>query len=217
VEYAAAAYVAGDEALLEPLRRGEDYHTATAQMIGVERATAKMVNFALLYGMSAKGLAGRLGISKDNAQEHIDAVRSRAPDLAAWCDAQGQAASRGAPYAKTRLGRVRLVDQTYRRYSERWEANRAQMLKHPVQGACADGYKLAAAMMWERKGEFKGNPLLVNMIHDELVVEVDAAAAETDTALLEAIMLEGMREALGADAPVRVDVNICSSWAGSEE
>ena len=216
-EYAAAAYIAGDEALLEPLRWGEDYHTVTAQMIGVERSTAKMINFALLYGMSAKSLAGRLGISKDKAQEHIDAVRRRAPGLAAWCDAQGQAASRGTPYAKTPLGRVRLVDQTYRRHLERWESNRAQMLNHPIQGACADGYKLAAAMVWERRDEFKGNPLLVNMIHDELVVEVDAAAAETDAALLEAIMLEGMREALGADAPVKVDVNVCSSWAGYEE
>jgi DNA polymerase I-like protein with 3'-5' exonuclease and polymerase domains len=79
------------------------------------------------------------------------------------------------------------------------------MLNHPIQGACADGYKLAAAMVWERRGESKGNPLLVNMIHDELIVEVDAAAAETDAALLEAIMLEGMRVALGADAPLRVD------------
>ena len=217
MEYVAAAYIAGDEALLEPLRRGEDYHTVTAEMIGVERSTAKMVNFGLLYGMSAKGLASRLGVSKDKAQEHIDAVRSRAPGLAAWCDAQGQAASRGAPYAKTPLGRIRLVDQTYRHYSEQWESIRSQMLNHPVQGACADGYKLAAAIVWERKGEFKGNPLLVNMIHDELVVEVDAAAAETDAALLEAIMLDGMREALGADAPVRVDVRICSSWGGSEE
>ena len=91
------------------------------------------------------------------------------------------------------------------------------MLNHPVQGACADGYKLAAAMVWERRDKFKGNPLLVNMIHDELLVEVDAAAAETDAAFLEAIMLEGMSEALGAGAPVRVDVNACSSWAGSEE
>ena len=90
-------------------------------------------------------------------------------------------------------------------------------MNHPVQGGCADGYKLAAAMVWERRGKFKGNPLLVNMIHDELVVEVDAAVAETDAALLEAIMLEGMRAALGADAPVRVDVNVCSSWTGSEE
>jgi DNA polymerase-1 len=186
-------------------------------MIGVERSTAKMVNFALLYGVSAKGLADRLGISKDKAQEHIDAVRSRAPGLAAWCDAQGQAAARGAPYAKTPLGRIRLVDQTYRHYSGRWESNRSQMLNHPIQGGCADSYKLAAAMLWERRVEFKGNPLLVNMIHDELVVEVDAAAAEKDAALLEAIMLDGMGEALGADAPVRVDINVCSSWAGSEE
>jgi DNA polymerase I-like protein with 3'-5' exonuclease and polymerase domains len=212
MEYVAAAYMAGDQALLEPIRRGEDYHDATAKMIGVDRSVAKMVNFALLYGMSAKSLAGRLGISKEEAQGHIDAIRSRAPALRVWCEEQSLNAANGTPYAKTPLGRVRLVDQNYRRYNERWESNRSQMLNHPVQGGCADGYKLAAAMVWERKDEFSGRPLLVNMVHDELVLEVDEDTAPTDAELLEEIMKEGMRIAIGKEIPVRADTEIKNSW-----
>jgi DNA polymerase I len=212
MEYVAAAYISGDEALLEPLRRGTDYHTLTAQMIGVERSTAKMVNFALLYGMSAKTLASRLGVPKERAQEYIDSIRARAPALGRWCEEQSRKASSGQPYAKTPLGRVRLVDQNYRPYQERWESNRSQMLNQPIQGGCADGYKIAAAMLWERREEFSGNPLLVNMIHDEFVLEVDDEAAESDAELLEEIMKEGMRETFGNDIPVSVDVSVSERW-----
>jgi len=212
MEYVAAAYISGDESLLAPLREGVDYHSTTAQMIGVDRSTAKMVNFALLYGMSVKTLAVRLGVSKETAKEYIDAIRLRAPVLGAWCDAQGERAAKGVPYATTPLGRVRLVDQNYSRYRNVWESSRSQMLNNPIQGVCADGYKIAAALLWERREEFDGNPLLVNMIHDEFVLEVDASAAETDSKLLEEIMTQGMRSAIGEDAPVRADVNIVDRW-----
>jgi DNA polymerase-1 len=212
MEYVAAAYVSGDEALLAPLREGRDYHALTAEMIGVERPTAKMVNFALLYGMSKKTLAARLGVSEEQAQEYIDAILSRAPGLGSWCDDQAGKAQAGQPYAKTPLGRVRLVDQNYRRYKDAWESNRSQMLNHPIQGGCADGYKLAAALLWERQDEFSGNPLLVNMVHDEFVLEVDEEAAESDAILLEEIMKEGMREVFGDDLPVGVDVTISEKW-----
>jgi len=212
MEYCAAAYLAGDEALLEPLRKGKDFHTTTAEMIGVDRRTAKTVNFGLLYGMSGKSLAARLGVSRSEAEGYISAIRDRAPGLAAWCDEQTQKADRAIPYAMTPLGRIRLVDQNYRNYREEWVSSRSQMLNHPVQGACADGYKIATALLWERQDEFSGNPLLVNMIHDEFVVEVDTATAEVDAALLDRIMVEGMREAIGEDAPVRVDVGISEIW-----
>src|SRR5215203_972058 len=183
MEYVAAAYIAGDEALLAPLREGVDYHAMTAEMIGVGRATAKMLNFALLYGMSAKTLAARLDVTQKTAQKYIDAIRQRAPGLGAWCAEQSRKADSGQPYAKTPLGRVRLVDQNYRTYRDTWESNRSQMLNHPIQGGCADGYKLAAALLWERQGEFAGNPLLVNMVHDEFIIEVDEGAAEADALL----------------------------------
>jgi DNA polymerase I len=212
MEYVAAAYISEDEALLKPLRDGVDYHSLTAQMIGVARPTAKMVNFALLYGMSAKSLAGRLDVTQKTAQKYIDSIRARAPGLGAWCGEQSRKADSGQPYAKTPLGRVRLVDQNYRTYRERWESNRSQMLNQPIQGGCADGYKIAAAMIWERREEFEGNPLLVNMIHDEFVLEVAAESATDEAEFLEEIMKEGMREAFGADIPVSVDVNVSERW-----
>src|SRR5215217_3265643 len=102
-------------------------------MIGVDRSTAKMVNFALLYGMSVKTLAVRLGVSKETAKEYIDAIRLRAPVLGAWCDAQGERAAKGVPYATTPLGRVRQVDQNDSRYRNVWESSRSQMLNNPIQ------------------------------------------------------------------------------------
>ena len=82
---------------------------------------------------------------------------------------------------------------------------------HQYPGSCADGYKLAAALVHEGRGQFKGNPALVNMVHDELVLEVDEGDAQHDAALLEEIMLEGTRRAVG-DAPISVDVLIARHW-----
>jgi len=212
MEYVAAAYISGDEELLKPLREGVDYHSLTAQMIGTSRSTAKMVNFALLYGMSAKSLASRLDVTQKTAQKYIHAIQERAPGLGAWCVEQSRKADSGQPYAKTPLGRVRLVDQNYRTYRDTWESNRSQMLNQPIQGGCADGYKLAAALLWERQEEFGGNLLLVNMIHDEFVLEVDEKPAEKDAKLLEDIMKEGMQVAFGNDIPVSVDVNVSERW-----
>ena len=212
MEYVAAAWISGDEALLGPMRGGADYHELTAGMIGADRAVAKMVNFAILYGMGKKSLAQRIGVSEKKAQGFIDAIFERAPALGVWIREQGERARRGAPYAKTPIGRIRLIDQNYRSHTETWESKRSQMLNHPIQGGCADGYKLAAAMVFERRGEFSGRPLLMNMIHDELVVEVDEESAEVDAALLDRIMVEGMQQAIGKDAPVGVDVEIADTW-----
>jgi DNA polymerase I len=212
MEYVAAAYIAGDETLLEPLRAGVDFHQATADMIGVDRSVAKMVNFALLYGMAPKTLGGRLGVSTEKAKGYIEAIRSRAPVLASWCDEQVELADRGSPYTRTPLGRLRLVDQRYRPHQERWLSERAQMLNSPIQGSCADGYKLSAAMLWERRREFAGNPLLVNMIHDELVIEIAEDAAEQAAPLIEETMLEGMKAAFGPDIPVSVDITVSEAW-----
>ena len=85
------------------------------------------------------------------------------------------------------------------------------MLNHPVQGSCAEGYKIAAAMLYERREEFAGNPLLVNMVHDEFVLEVDDGANE-DLELMNSIMIEGMLEALGPRGKRSVSA---SSWPHS--
>jgi len=212
MEYLAAAYLAKDEALLGPIRERKDYHDLTADLIDVDRTTAKTINFAVLFGMAAKTLADMLGVPKKKAEEYMHKMFSGAPDLAEWRQGQIDKADAGVPYEKTPLGRIRLIDQNYRKYEGVWKSNRSQMLNQPIQGGCADGYKLAAALIWERIDEFSGNPKLVNMIHDEHVLEVDEEAAEADEKLLAEIMVEGMRIAFGEDIPARADTKISGRW-----
>jgi DNA polymerase-1 len=186
IEYIAAAYNAGDEVLLAPLREALedpskkfDFHSITAEMIGTDRSTAKTVNFAILYGMSAKNLAKKLDTTEKKAQGYIDTTFSKAPNLHRWWLEQGDKAHNGVEFTTTRLGRRRLVDLTRKvpRYYAKgqehhlgpWRSNRSQLLNHPIQGACADGYKLAGALIWERRKEFAGNPLLVNMVHASML------------------------------------------------
>ena len=229
VEYVAAAHIAGDEQLLSPLRealgRGEkfDFHAITARMIlesihdcevtdeDVEefRSRAKTVNFAVLYGTSYESLAKRLSVAPKTALGYIDALFANAPKLKKWSSQQKAKAKRGENVARTVLGRVRLAD--LKRRGGEWRANASQMLNHPVQGSCAEGYKIAAAMLYERREEFAGNPLLVNMVHDEFVLEVDDAANE-DAELMNSIMVEGMLEALGPRAPISAGVKSVYRW-----
>ena len=130
--------------------------------------------------------------------------------LADWHKTQIKKAKKGVGFATTKLGRQRLVDQNYR--GGRWRSSATQMLNSPIQGVCADGYKLAGALLWERRHEFPGNPLLVNMVHDEFVQEIDQDAALEGAQLLEQIMVEGMKEVLGKGAPVAVKVGIADRW-----
>ena len=229
VEYVAAAHIAGDEQLLSPLRealgRGEkfDFHAITARMIlesihdrevtdeevAAFRSRAKTVNFAVLYGASYKSLAKRLSVTPKTALGYIDALFANAPKLKEWSSQQRAKAKRGENVARTVLGRVRLAD--LKRRGGEWGANASQMLNHPVQGSCAEGYKTAAAMLYERREEFAGNPLLVNMVHDEFVLEVDDGANE-DVELMNSIMIEGMLEALGPSAPISAGVKSVYRW-----
>lgn len=229
VEYVAAAHIAGDEQLLTPLRealtRGEkfDFHSITSRMIlesvhgravtdeevAAFRSKAKTVNFGVLYGMTYKSLAKRLSVAPKTALGYIDALFANAPRLREWSNEQKAKAKRGENIAYTKLGRARLVD--LERRGGEWRANASQMLNHPVQGACAEGYKIAAAMLYERRGEFTGNPLLVNMVHDEFILEVDLGADE-DITLMRSIMVEGMLKALGPGAPISAGVARADRW-----
>jgi DNA polymerase I len=229
VEYVAAAHIAGDEQLLSPLRealgRGEkfDFHAITARMIlesihdrevtdeevAEFRSRAKTVNFAVLYGTSYDSLAKRLSVTPTTALGYIDALFANAPKLRRWSSQQKAKAKRGENVARTVLGRARLAD--LKRRGGEWRANASQMLNHPVQGSCAEGYKIAAAMLYERREEFAGNPLLVNMVHDEFVLEVDDGANE-DVELMHSIMIEGMLEALGPKAPISAGVKSVYRW-----
>jgi DNA polymerase-1 len=199
--------------LRDALAKGEkfDFHAITAEMIGTDRATAKTLNFGTLYGMGHKALANKLGTTEQKAHTYIDALFDRAPKLRLWWIEQGSKSFEGVEFATTPLGRRRLVDMTISAGNRLWESNRSQLLNHPVQGACAEGYKLAGALIWEGRKDFSGNPLMVNMVHDEFVLETDADAADEDAAILKSIMVYGMKQAIG-DAPIDVEVKVSDVW-----
>jgi len=233
IELVTAAVVAGEEKLLEAFRRGDDVHVLTARGIlesgpGRDRRPvtdeevrgfrpkAKMVSFGILYGITANGLARRttdaFGIqtSKEEAQSMIDRFLDTYSALKVWYLVERRKANAGDDRTRTLSGRLRLLDIEHRFGG--WRSQYQLRLNTPIQGSAGDGFKYAAALLWERRKDCTGNPKVVNLVHDEVVVEIDENAVETGKKWLEGAMLEGMAEVLGPDAPVSVEISVADSW-----
>jgi DNA polymerase-1 len=213
IELRIAAKVSGDKALLEAYRRGDDLHTRTARsVLGIEDVTkqhrqlAKALNFGLLYGMGAKGFRkyAKAEYGQDLTEDQAAAYRAaffRAyPGLAAWHRRVGATGKR-AVETRTLAGRRRLGVERY-----------TEQLNSPVQGTGADGLKLALALLWERRDQCPGAvPVLV--VHDEIVVECDAAQADAVSGWLRAAMVDAMTPLI-EPVPVEVEVRIARTWGG---
>jgi DNA polymerase-1 len=195
---------------LEAYQRGDDLHARTARnVLGVEEVTkqhrqlAKALNFGLLYGMGANGFRlyarGQYGLnlSEDEARLYRAAFFRSYPGLAAWHRA---VRAKKAGETRTLAGRRRLLND---------RTPDTHRLNTPVQGASADGLKLALALLWDRRGQAPGAfPVLA--IHDEIVVEADAEPAAA-AAWLRAAMLDTMAPLIDP-VPVEVEVKVGRTW-----
>lgn len=215
IELRILAHLSGDAALREAFEKDLDVHRDTAaRVFGVApdavtpdmRRQAKAVNFGVVYGISAFGLARNLGISRSAAGEFIDHYFQQYPGVRAWIDATLEGA-RTTGYVTTLLDRRRYIhelnsgDQATRKAAERVAVNT------PVQGSAADMIKLAMVRL---DAELRGTRArLLLQVHDELLVEVPAEDAEALAALTRKIM----EEAVPLDVPVRVDTGIGDHWA----
>ena len=124
IELRIAAHLSGDPGLLRAFKAGEDIHAATAKTMGVERRAAKAINFGILYGQGAFGLAESLGISTEEAQEFIDTYFVSFPKLADWIEkAKLSAYKKG--YAETMLGRKRFLAEMH---TAQWETAAVEMM-----------------------------------------------------------------------------------------
>lgn len=234
IELVLAGVVAGEEKLLSAFRRGDDVHSLTARGIleadpkrggrpvaeeDVEdfRPAAKLVGFSLLYGSTAAGLAqgmtNKAGVptSKEEAQHLLDRFFETYPRLKRWYREECAKAGAGQGHTRTLSGRLRLLDME-RRFG-RWQAKRQLRLNTPIQGSAGDGLKYAVALTWERRRDCPGDPKVVNLVHDEIVLEIDEEHAETGKAWLERCMVDGMSEMAGADIPASVEIAIGHDWA----
>jgi DNA polymerase-1 len=217
-----AAKVAGDDKMLQSFQDDMDLHTLTARSITgndevtkEDRQLAKAVNFGLLFGLSVQGLRDYarqeydIALSEAQAQTYRDTFFATYPGLARWHRDARRAAwharlrLRPAGESRTVLGRRRLFDD---------KTPFTHRLNSPVQGAEADGAKLAMALLWERRHECPGAfPVL--FVHDEIVVEADTDQTEQAAEWLKLAMIDGMKDII-APVPCTVDVSIVPTWGG---
>jgi DNA polymerase-1 len=216
VELRILAHVSGEPKLRESFARGEDIHTTTAaEVLGKDPATltkderniAKMVNFGIIYGISSYGLSENLEISRDEAQEYIDAYLARFPYVQDFIARTIEQAKRDG-YVTTLFGRRRPVPEI--RASNRQTRSLGERLavNSVMQGTAADIIKVAMVDIHRRLVEEGRASRLVLQVHDELLVE----APGREVAAVKDVLQEEMVGAFDLDPPLAVDVGAGDDW-----
>ena len=210
------AHLSGDAGLLKAFSAGEDIHKATAaEVFGVAledvttdlRRSAKAINFGLIYGMSAFGLAQQLGIDNSRAKSYIDLYFARYPGVKNYMDnIRAQAHEQG--YVETLLGRrlylpeIKSKNATRRQYAERTAINA------PMQGTAADIIKLAMISTDQWLFKEKPDAKMIMQVHDELVFEVAEDQLENCSNTIRKLMCS----AIELNVPLLVDIGIGNNW-----
>jgi DNA polymerase-1 len=216
IELRLVAEIAQEEAMLEAFRTGIDIHTATAAKVyGVAldavtremRSKAKMVNFGIIYSISAFGLSQRLGVPRKEAAELIENYFTQYPGIKNYMNDTLEFA-RANGYVKTMMGRRRyLKDINSRNFTVRGFAER-EAINSPVQGSAADLIKIAMIRIHD---EFKKQNLKSRMtlqVHDELVF--DAHKSELDIVI--PLVENCMKTAIATKVPIEVETGTGLNW-----
>ncbi len=216
IELRVLAHLALDPGLIEAFQRGEDIHAATAAgAYGVEiadvqpamRDTAKMMNFGVIYGISAHGLAQRTGMERRDAQAFIDAYFGRFARVAEWGEEiKEQTRQRG--YAETLLGRRRYLPAINSSNFQARSAAERMALNMPVQGTAADVMKRAMLRIADGLTERELRARMLLQVHDELIFELPNAEADDLIALLEQVM----PTAINMVVPLSIDIKQGPNW-----
>jgi DNA polymerase-1 len=219
IELRIMAHLSGDAGLLGAFEADRDVHQATAaEVFGVpldsvtadQRRSAKAINFGLIYGMSAFGLARQLGIDRSSAQRYVDLYFERYPGVKAYMDRTREQAKESG-FVETVFGRrlylpdIRSRNRALQQYAERSAINA------PMQGTAADLIKLAMIHVdaWcERDSADTAH--LIMQVHDELVLEVREEAVAAVTEAVRRCMVDAGRGALRV--PLKVDVGVGLNW-----
>lgn len=219
VELRVMAHVSKDQGLIDAFARDEDIHATTASAVyGVplaevtyeQRSIAKAVNFGLIYGQGAFGLARQLGISVTEAEGFISRYFKRFPGVRAYMDqTKLDAAERG--YVETLLKRRRYFPELRegsRASSRGRQAAERMAINTPIQGSAADIIKLAMIRMHGRLEDAGLRSRMLLQVHDEVVLEVP----EDELAATIALVTETMERAVALDVPLKVDVETGPNW-----
>jgi DNA polymerase I len=218
IELRILAHLSGDEGLREAFETGHDIHTATAARVFALpeekvdpslRSRAKMVNYGLAYGMNAWGLATRLDIAPDEAQEIMDAYFASFPKIREYLDRQVDHATVDG-FTETLLGRRRYIPELQASNPRVRDLGRRQALNAPIQGSASDVFKVAMIEVdraLRERPELDCHMLLT--VHDELVFEVAATNVEAAATLVK----DRMESAVELEVALRADIGWGANWA----
>ncbi|AJI94789.1 DNA polymerase I [Yersinia ruckeri] len=217
IELRIMAHLSQDKGLLAAFAEGKDIHRATAaEVFGLplenvtteQRRSAKAINFGLIYGMSAFGLARQLNIPRGEAQRYMDLYFERYPGVLEYMErTRKQAADQG--YVTTLDGRRLYLPDIHSRNANRRKAAEREAINAPMQGTAADIIKRAmiAVDAWLQQ---QAEPLVrvIMQVHDELVFEVHESVVESATQTICDLMEQSMQ----LDVPLKVEVGVGKNW-----
>jgi DNA polymerase-1 len=216
IELRIMAHLSGDTGLLDAFAQGSDIHRATAaEVFGVapaevsseQRRYAKVINFGLIYGMSAFGLARQLGLERQAAAAYIDRYFARYPGVANYMESTRQLA-RDKGYVETVFGRRLWLPEIKSAAPARRQAAERAAINAPMQGTAADIIKLAMIAVQRWLDEARMRTLLILQVHDELVLEVP----EDELAAVRRELPQLMAGVAQLSVPLVAEVGIGANW-----
>ncbi len=217
IELRVMAHLSGDQAMAEAFAAGVDFHAATAAKVfdvpldrvdGTMRSRVKQINYGLPYGMNAYGLASRIGIAPDEAQEFIDAYFAQFPKIREFLDRQvARAAADG--FTATILGRRRYLPELQSPNPRVRDMGRRMALNAPIQGSAADILKLAMIGVDRALSGSGLDCTMVLTVHDELVFDV----AEPHRQAAGELVAAAMESAYPLSVPLRADLGWGRNWS----
>jgi len=220
IELRLAAHMADVPALKEAFAAGEDIHARTArEMFGLvdrdTRGRAKTINFAILYGISRWGLAGRLGVSSDEAQAMIDRYFERFPGIQRYIHTTLEAV-RERGYSQTLFGRKTWFPRINASNPNERAGSERAAINAPIQGTSADIIKRAMARMMPALADAGlGHVRMLLQVHDELVFELPAGDAAAAAPVIERVMSEAALPAVQLDVPLGIEIGTGTNWGAA--
>ncbi len=216
IELRIMAHISGDASLRQAFERGLDIHRATAgEIFGIDpdevgadqRRLAKVINFGLIYGMSAYGLASNLGIERDAARNYIERYFSRYPGVAAYMD-ETRRLAKAQGYVQTVFGRRLWLAEINSPNGPRRQAAERAAINAPMQGTAADLIKMAMIAVQDWLVQAGAATRLVMQVHDELVLEVPQAELDEVRAKVPGLMTGVATLAV----PLLVETGVGPNW-----
>ena len=216
IELRVLAHLSGDEGLIQTFLEDQDIHTRTAsEIFGLSqeeispemRRKAKAVNFGIIYGISAFGLAQDIGVSNAEAKRYIESYFARYPKVRTFIDAT-IAQAKSAGFVTTLLGRKRFIPELasstapVRSFGERMAVNT------PIQGTAADLIKLAMIKIHDLLAEQGAGSRMILQVHDELIFEVP----DREIGMMKDLVKKEMEGVLELSVPIKVDMGVGKNW-----